>query len=221
MKALKAASGGSRKSGMSIGIAENAGTTAHAHATGACGPIGAERPDPLPTLLHIDIAVGLAQAPDLWRPHARADAGRRATRLLATGSYEAWVVHGVDDAPAAVHDHGDSAGVVVVVEGEADLLDGHGRRSRTLARGDVAHVPAGTAHDVVPTAAGTTSIQVFSPPLATVGVYDPANGELVAVGAVDGAPAVHDASSFVRALDRAGRRPPPGRPAAWAAPRGL
>lgn len=217
---------------MSIGIAGNGADSVQGvlPAVGACAPEPVEeRPAPLPKLLHIDIAAGLAGSPDLWRPHARPGAGRRVTRLLATTSYEAWVVHGAVDGPAAIHDHGDSAGVVVVVEGRVDLLDGRGRRARTLAVGDVAHVPAGAAHDVVPAVADTTSIQVFSPPLATVGVYDERSGDLMAVGAVDGAPAVHDAASFVRALDAADHRPAHPGPdrsrggvsTAWAPPRGL
>lgn len=103
------------------------------------------RPAPLPSGVLVDIAIDLARATAVWRPHA----GNGAVRLLATESYEAWVVDGVVD-DVAVRDHGES--VVVTA-----------------------------------TAAPTTSIRVYSPPLEAHAAI----------------PAVHDARSYVRALDAA------------------
>ncbi|HEV7721993.1 MAG TPA: hypothetical protein VGO60_11935, partial [Iamia sp.] len=56
-------------------------------------------------------------------------------------------------------------------------------------------------HDLVAaTPEPTTSIHVYSPPLETIGRYDDA-GIRVAHDPVAAVPAVHDAPSYVRALD--------------------
>jgi quercetin dioxygenase-like cupin family protein len=160
------------------------------------------RPAPLPAALLVDIVAGLAGVPALWRPHAVHGVDHRAVRLLATESYEAWVICWADDAVVELHDHGDAAGAVVVVEGELAEVVASGRR-RTLGRGAVVHLPVGVPHYVVATtAAPTTSIHVYSPPLETIGRYDDA-GIRVAADPVAVVPAVHDAPSYVRALDAA------------------
>ncbi|HMJ76765.1 MAG TPA: cupin domain-containing protein [Iamia sp.] len=162
------------------------------------------RPAPLPSGLMIDIAAGLAGVPALWRPHAVHGPEHHAVRLLATESYEAWVICWSDDAIVDLHDHGDAAGALVVVEGELAEVVASGRR-RVLGRGSVAHLPVGVPHDVVATTAEpTTSIHVYSPPLETMGRYDEA-GIRLAADPVVVVPAVHDAPSYVRALDAAER----------------
>ena len=160
------------------------------------------RPAPLPGGLLVDIAAGLARVPALWRPHAVHGPEHRAVRLLATETYEAWVICWADDGVVSLHDHGDAAGVLVVVEGELVEVVASGRQ-RLLGRGSVARLPVGVPHDVVATAAQpTTSIHVYSPPLETIGRYDEA-GIRVAADPVVAGPAVHDAPSYVRALDAA------------------
>ncbi len=158
------------------------------------------RPAPLPDGLMVDIALGLARVPEVWRPHTRSASGRHAVRLLATETYEAWVICWGGDGPVTLHDHGDAAGTVVVVEGE--LVEARPGGRRRLGPGSVAQVPVGVAHDVVPTDGPATSIHVYSPPLATVAHYDE-TGARTAVEPVAAVPAVHDAPSYVRALDAA------------------
>src|SRR5262245_34784611 len=83
-----------------------------APSTRACG-------DPLPAAMLADIAAGLAAAPPLWRAVVRHDPdGRRPVRLLATDRYEVWVIGWTTGQHVRLHDHGASAGAVVVAEGE-------------------------------------------------------------------------------------------------------
>ncbi|HEU5149366.1 MAG TPA: hypothetical protein VFU19_02645 [Iamia sp.] len=169
------------------------------------------RPAPLPDGLLVDIATGLAGVPALWRPHVDHGPDRRAVRLIGTESYEAWVISWGDDATVALHDHGDAAGALVVVEGELAEVVASGRR-RILGRGAVARLGVGVPHDVVATAPGTTSVHVHSPPLEAIGRYDDA-GIRTVEDPVALVPAVHDAASYVRALDAAdaAARPVPAR----------
>jgi quercetin dioxygenase-like cupin family protein len=168
----------------------------------------ADLPDlALPPGLLADIAAGLAAVPGLWRPHAHHGPERRPVRLLATPSYEAWVIGWTADQRVSVHDHGPSAGAVVVVEGTLDEVTvGTGGRRRALAAGSVTRLPVGIVHDIVaPGPAPATSIHVYSPPLRAMGFYEEGSGRLARVEPVAPVPAVHDAVSLVRALDAADR----------------
>ena len=70
-----------------------------------------------------DIATGLAEANTLWEAVVRHEPdGRRPIRLLVTERYEAWVIGWLDGQGVRMHDHGSSAGVVVVTEGELTEL---------------------------------------------------------------------------------------------------
>jgi predicted metal-dependent enzyme (double-stranded beta helix superfamily) len=125
-----------------------------------------------------DIAHGVARAQAWWRQHAHHDpGGRRPVRLLATEAYEVWVIGWTAGQGVELHDHGDSAGVLLVVEGElAELaLLGDGTLRRTALRpGSVKELPVGLVHDIVATtAANTTSIHVYSPPLSSMRRWDP------------------------------------------------
>lgn len=215
---------------MPIGIAEHRTTSGVLQPTGAaCTPVRAPSPhlvpsdgvragdpsgpgpgpgpdepptlEPLPTLLLLDIAVGLAEVPGLWRDHLGDGSAHRAVRLLATESYEAWVVSWADDGLVDVHDHGSSSGAVVVVSGALTLLDGRGRKRRTLAPGSAVHLPVGTPHDFVAVGSEpSASVHVFSPPLSSLGAYD-ATGARVGDEPVCPPAAVHDAASYVRARE--------------------
>ena len=104
------------------------------------------RPAPLSGELLADIATGLAASEELWRPHAHHDpASRRPVRLVVCDLWEAWVVGWTPGQHVEVHDHGDSAGVLVVVEG--DLVEvlpaGPHRLLRTWQTGDVVDLPVG------------------------------------------------------------------------------
>ncbi len=123
-----------------------------------------------------DIATGLACAEPLWRAVVRHDEGeRRPVRLLATDAYEVWVIGWSPGQTLDLHDHGDSAGVVVVVEGELEertAVDGE-LVDDVLRPGRVRWLPPGIVHAVRGTLDGpATSIHVYSPPLDRMTRFD-------------------------------------------------
>jgi Cysteine dioxygenase type I len=134
---------------------------------------------PLPLAVLADIAAGFAAATPLWAGAARHDPGeRRPVRLLVTERYEIWVIGWTAGQRVQLHDHGGSAGVLVVTEGElTEVLPrpgGAGVRERALRPRHPHPVPVGTVHDVTDLGPGwATSIHVYSPPLATMTYYDP------------------------------------------------
>lgn len=135
--------------------------------------------DPLPHPVLADIAAGIGAAEAWWRPHAHHDPEvRRPVRLLATDAYEVWVIGWTAGQGVALHDHGGAAGALLVVEGglaELSYDPGSGSLAhRAIAPGTIHPVPAGLVHDVVAAApVPTTSIHVYSPPLATMRRWDP------------------------------------------------
>jgi predicted metal-dependent enzyme (double-stranded beta helix superfamily) len=148
------------------------------------------RPAPLPPEVLADIATGIARVEDWWRPHAHHDPDeRRPVRLLATDAYEVWVIGWTAGQGVELHDHGDAAGALLVLEGELVELE-LDPEAQTLARhalrpGSVHPLTVGLVHDVVATTAvPTTSIHVYSPPLAEMGRWDPVTLERVEVEAV-------------------------------------
>jgi len=135
--------------------------------------------DPLPDHVLADIAAGIATATPLWEGLARHDPdGRKPVRLIATDRYEVWVIGWTTGQNVRMHDHGDSAGAVVVTAGRLTevLPDGHGGRvERTLAAGRLRHLAVGMVHDVVNRdLEPATSIHVYSPPLTHMTYYDDA-----------------------------------------------
>ena len=151
-------------------------------------------PNALPRRLLADIAAGLARAEDLWAPCRTNDLSERpSVRLLSTERYEAWLLqwdvgHSVD-----LHDHGGSAGALIVVEGElvevTSLADGAVIR-RTLTRHDRRTFAPNHVHDVLnlgPTPAA--SIHVYSPPLTSMTFYDAVSRRPLRREPVDAGPA--------------------------------
>jgi quercetin dioxygenase-like cupin family protein len=136
---------------------------------------------PLPAGVLADIAAGLADARTLWQAIVRYEPdGRRPVRLLATERYEAWVIGWIDGQGVRMHDHGASAGTIVVTAGELTELVPSGvvgageAVERRLAPGRAWHVPVGAVHDVVNRSPEpATSIHVYSPPLTQMTYYDP------------------------------------------------
>ena len=133
---------------------------------------------PLAPPVLADIVGGLAAARDLWCGLVCHDpGGRRPVRLLATGVYEVWVIGWTTGQQVHVHDHGGSAGALLVTEGElVEVLPRRGGAAveRTLAAGRLRHLGVGTVHDVVNrSVAPATSLHVYSPPLTTMTYYDP------------------------------------------------
>ncbi len=136
--------------------------------------------EPLPAAVLADIAAGFAAAPPLWAGAARHDPdGRRPVRLLATERYEVWVIGWTAGQRVRLHDHGRSAGMLVVTEGElTEVVPRGGARGglveRSLPPRRPHPVPVGTVHDVADLGPGrATSIHVYSPPLTTMTYYDP------------------------------------------------
>jgi predicted metal-dependent enzyme (double-stranded beta helix superfamily) len=166
-------------------------------------------PPPLAPALLQDIAEGIAAAEDLWRGHAQHDdVDRRPVRLLASDRWEAWVIGWTPGQHVEMHDHGHSAGVLVVVEG--DLVEvtprgGHHLHT-TLPEGATVPLPLGVVHDVVATGPGlATSIHVYSPPLETMTFYDADGGPTRTEHLTDEAPVV-DLRPAARALHPSQRR---------------
>jgi predicted metal-dependent enzyme (double-stranded beta helix superfamily) len=125
----------------------------------------------------VDIACGIAEARDLWGPHAVHDADDpRPVRLLATEAYEVWVIGWTEGQGVDLHDHAGSIGAIVVTEGVLREVR-PGDTSIDLQPGLVHELTPGLVHEVYnPGSAPATSIHVYSPPLVAMGYYD-ATGE--------------------------------------------
>ena len=82
-----------------------------------------------------DIATGLAEAEELWRPHVVHDGVERArVRLLATPVYEVWLLGWTPGQSVGLHDHGDANGAFVVVDGTLTETSSTAAVDRTLGR---------------------------------------------------------------------------------------
>jgi hypothetical protein len=148
------------------------------------------------------MAEGLARSvsADLLPPGS----DRRWLRLLATRSYDAWLIGWPPGTGLDLHDHGESSAALCVVRGELDeqhLLRGVSRHmvTRRLVAGDAvafdsAHVHA--VHNV--NDAETLSVHVYSPPLSTMTFFE--QGVASGLLPVDAA-----------LVDHAARRAPPAR----------
>jgi predicted metal-dependent enzyme (double-stranded beta helix superfamily) len=65
-----------------------------------------------------DLVGGLAARPELWRPHVRAEAGRRHFhRLVAEAHATVWLISWMPGTDTGFHDHDGAAGAVCVVAG--------------------------------------------------------------------------------------------------------
>ena len=136
----------------------------------------ATSPDHLDCELLQDIAEGLGRSvsADLLPPGS----GRRWVRLLATRSYDAWLIGWPSGTGLDLHDHGESRAALCIVRGE--LNEQHLHRAgknrvvtRRLVAGDAvafdsAHVHA--VHNVNDTEA--LSVHVYSPPLSTMTFFE-------------------------------------------------
>jgi hypothetical protein len=134
------------------------------------------RPEPLAQDLLHDIAAGIATATTLWQPLVRHDpTERRPVRLLATERYEVWAIGWLPGQSAGLHDHGDAAGALLVVDGvlTEHVVTADGVRTDELPAGTARDLPVGLVHEVVDHHDGpATSIHVYSPPLETMTRYD-------------------------------------------------
>lgn len=125
------------------------------------------------------VARTIAEQEPLWRRRVRHDpTERHFARLVRTQEVEAWLLSWTSTQSIALHDHGGSSGVVLVVEGE---LTEHFTDLDSRAPLRQARWPRGSAHRFGPDhvhdlrnegATPATSIHVYSPPLATMTFYD-------------------------------------------------
>jgi hypothetical protein len=134
------------------------------------------RPEPLEPELLRGIAAGIATATTLWEPLVRHDPDeRRPVRLLATERYEVWAIGWTSGQRADLHDHGDAAGALVVVDGvlTEHVVTEDGVRTTELPAGTEKDLSVGLVHEVRNDHDGpATSIHVYSPPLETMTRYD-------------------------------------------------
>lgn len=129
----------------------------------------------------LQIVDGLAEAESLWRPHLALDpTDRGKVRLVATDVYEVWLLGWMPGQGVDLHDHGGANAAFRVVDGAlVELEVDHGAagrvlRRRTLPTGSTRRVPSGVVHDVLNvSSAPAASIHAYSPPLRTMGFYDP------------------------------------------------
>jgi rhodanese-related sulfurtransferase/predicted metal-dependent enzyme (double-stranded beta helix superfamily) len=123
-----------------------------------------------------DVASSLAAARDLWSARVLHDPRRRFfERLVATENYDAWLVGWSPGQAIAAHDHGQSAGALVVTQGS--IVETHWDddvpTARTIIAGDVPLVfGPDHVHGVANLCSGpATSIHVYSPALRTMGWF--------------------------------------------------
>ncbi len=125
------------------------------------------------------IATGLAAAVDADDLLVDPDDYRGYTRLLHTDAYEAWLIAWGPGGSLDLHDHGGSAGAVVVVDGELLERFTDRRHRRPLRTHHLRpHRPLAIAPTRVhgvwnPGPANALSVHVYSPPLSTMTFYDP------------------------------------------------
>lgn len=125
------------------------------------------------------IARIIAEEEALWGPHRRHDPEERHyARLVRTDQFEAWLLTWTSEQGIELHDHGDSAGVVLVVEGTlverfTDLSTRAPLREAYWPRGSVRAFAPGHVHDLRNAGGGpATSIHVYAPALTTMTFYE-------------------------------------------------
>jgi quercetin dioxygenase-like cupin family protein len=129
----------------------------------------------LDTEVLVAIAAGLAEvsSPSDLRPGGTTSE-RQYERILATDTYEAWLIHWPAGTGLDLHDHGDSGGAFAVVDGELDetTIDGDRARVRRVPAGSHSSFGAGQVHGVANTGQRPAiSVHVYSPPLESMNFY--------------------------------------------------
>ncbi|MFD9128384.1 cysteine dioxygenase [Kitasatospora sp. NPDC059571] len=116
-----------------------------------------------------------------WEPLVRYDALTRWYARLETGpGYEVWLLSWLPGQSSGLHDHGRSAGVMTVVEGELTerSLTRSGEGARVLRPGGRRVLSAGDVHEVVNAALEpAVSIHLYTPGLVEMNQYGAAVAE--------------------------------------------
>ena len=145
----------------------------------AVHPSGCDGDEPLVQA----IAEGLAAVAVPWElATGTCPDDRRYELILATASYDVWLIHWPAGTGIEAHDHGGSVGAFAVVSGaleERILVDGVDVRRR-VAAGESVCFGGDHVHAVAnPDSTGATSVHVYSPPLRSMGFYRADDGALV------------------------------------------
>jgi hypothetical protein len=123
-----------------------------------------------------DLASALLAARQIWHGVARFDPDvRRPVRLIGDDVFEAWVIGWFAGQSLGLHDHGESAGAIVVAEGRLHetTLGSHGPELRALDRGNVRRIAPKAVHGIANLdARAATSLHVYSPPLDRMTHFD-------------------------------------------------
>jgi mannose-6-phosphate isomerase-like protein (cupin superfamily) len=126
----------------------------------------------------------LADDPDFWQPYIRFDhVARHWSRLPSRGDVDVWLLTWLPDQRTELHDHGDSAAALTVVQGRLTEVRAH--RSGTLADvdvgvGDASWVAPGVVHDVVNRSSQpAVSIHAYAPRLTRMTFWQVGRGTLL------------------------------------------
>jgi hypothetical protein len=143
-------------------------------------------PGALDVEMLVEMASGLAAVTEPWTvPAGRSATQRSYECILATASYEVWVIFWPTGGSLDMHDHGGSAGAFAVVSGHLDEAHiEHGLVvERRLDAGDSVGFSERHVHAVANRAAQpATSVHVYSPPLGPMGFYErDTDGRLVEI----------------------------------------
>ncbi len=122
----------------------------------------------------LDMASGMALVAEAWVDSLeRHPDARTGLRILATESYDVWLLRWPAGTAVSPHHHGDSDAAFVVSSGaltETRWLDGR-REERPIAPGQGATVERGVVHDVA-APVEALSVHVYAPPLSRMAFFD-------------------------------------------------
>jgi Cysteine dioxygenase type I len=132
------------------------------------------------------IAAQLVAEPWLWWPAVRYDEARRYYhRVVATATYEAWLLTWLPGQGTGLHDHGGASGAFVVAKGALEevtvaVRDGQAHQvTRSLTPSRVRAFGAEHVHDVANrSAAPAISLHVYAPALSTMRRYERVDARL-------------------------------------------
>jgi mannose-6-phosphate isomerase-like protein (cupin superfamily) len=129
------------------------------------------------------IAEGLAAVTVPWEMATEESPDERQYELiLATESYDAWLIHWPAGSGLGAHDHGGSAGAFAVVSGvlEEQTAVRSDTVTRRVAAGESVCFGADHVHAVFNGSdAAATSVHVYAPPLRSMGFYRADGGTVV------------------------------------------
>lgn len=136
------------------------------------------------------IATNLATRRDAWPSEIRFDPDRRwYARLPLDEAAESWLLSWLPGQGTGLHDHGDTAGVFVVIEGQlcetSITRSDHGAREvvRTFTAGQARSFGSAHVHDMVnPGPAPAVSLHVYASALTTMRRYRQHGDLLVQTG---------------------------------------